>query len=109
MLGAVFGNDRYLANHLAKKEVGLIREHLREAGLEELGFGLSYDGQSWALLVRTEIDGLRTPSARAFRTEMYRAYLEDLVWAAWRRACGASPEETQWPLGPSKPARRRRS
>src|SRR6516162_3792220 len=80
MLGAVFGNDRYLANHLAKKEVGLIREHLREAGLEELGFGLSYDGQSWALLVRTEIDGLRTPSARAFRTEMYRAYLEDLVW-----------------------------
>src|SRR5262249_50478312 len=81
MLGAVFGNDRYLANHLAKKEVMLIRQRLKEAGLEELGFGLSPDGQSWALLVRTEVAGLQTSTAKSFRTEMYRAYLEELVWA----------------------------
>jgi hypothetical protein len=108
MLGAVFGNDRYLANHLAKKEVGLIRQHLKEAGLEEIGFGLSHDGQSWALLVRTDVEGLQTNTAKAFRTEMYRAYLEDLVWAAWRSACGASAEEAQWPVGLINPARRRR-
>ena len=109
MLGAVFGNDRYLANHLAKKEVGLIRQHLKDAGLEELGFGLSHDGQSWALLVRTDYEGLHTTSAKAFRSEMYRAYLEELVWAAWRTACGASVEDAQWPVGLVKPAKGSRS
>ena len=108
MLGAVFGNDRYLANHLAKKEVGLVREHLRDEGLEEVGFGLSHDGQSWALLIRTDFEGLQTATARALRTEMYRAYLEELLWAAWRSACGATTDEAQWPLGLLRPGKRRR-
>jgi hypothetical protein len=105
MLGAVFGNDHYLGNHLAKKEVGLVRQQLRESGIEELGFGLSHDGQSWALLIRTDFEELKTSSAKAFRTEMYRAYLEDLVWAAWRTACGASPDEARWPVQLIEPAK----
>ena len=108
MLGAIFGNDQYLGNHLAKREVGLIREHLKQAGMEELGFGLSHDGQSWALLVRTESDGLKTSMAKAFRTEMYRAYLEDLVWAAWRSACGGACDEAHWPVRLIDPPRSRR-
>jgi hypothetical protein len=105
MIGAVFGNDRYLLNHLAKKEVALVREQLRQAGLEEIGFGLSHDGQSWALLIRTDVEGLQTATAKALRIEMYRSYLEELVWAAWRSACGSSEEEARWPLGPVIPTK----
>jgi hypothetical protein len=107
MLGAVFGNDQYLANHLVKKEVGLIRQQLRQVGMEELGFGLSHDGQSWALLIRTDLDKLQTSAAKALRTEMVRSYLEELVWAAWRTACGASAEEAHWPVQLIEPAKRR--
>jgi hypothetical protein len=109
MLGAVFGNDHYLGNHLAKKEVGLIRQQLRDAGIEELGFGISHDGQSWALLVRTDFDELKTNTAKTFRTEMYRSYLEELVWAAWRAACGAPAEEARWPVRIIEPVKRRRN
>ena len=105
MIGAVFGNDRYLLNHLAKKEVASVREHLRRAGLEEIGFGLSHDGQSWALLIRTDVAGLHTATAKALRIEMYRSYLEELVWAAWRSASGSSEEEARWPLGPVIPTK----
>ncbi len=40
----VFGNDGYAADGRVKQEVAALRQRLREAALEELGFGLSEDG-----------------------------------------------------------------
>ncbi len=50
IIGA-FGNDGYTTDGRAKQEVAALRQRLREAVLEELGFGLSEDGHAWALLV----------------------------------------------------------
>jgi hypothetical protein len=96
-IAAVFGNDCYLSESHARREVELVRRQLKDAALDEVAFGLSYDGQSWALLVKIDNGGFQTAAGKGFRTEMIRGYLEDLVWAAWRTACGADPEEAGWP------------
>ena len=48
----IFGNDNYIAEAKARREVELTRGRLRDFGAEEVGFGLSQDGYTWALLVR---------------------------------------------------------
>src|SRR5262249_35859525 len=47
----IFGNDNYIAEMKARREVELTRQRLRQIGVEEVGFGLSPDGYTWALLV----------------------------------------------------------
>jgi hypothetical protein len=98
MVAAVFGNDQYATNQQARQEVQLLRKRLHDVALEELGFGLSSDASSWALLVHAENASFQTAAGKAFRTEMLRAYLEDAVWAAWRTAGGADPREAGWPI-----------
>src|ERR1700736_3496906 len=44
----VFGNDNYAEDKRVKREVDLIRYWLTVAALEEVGFGLSQDGFTWA-------------------------------------------------------------
>lgn len=98
VLAAIFGNDDYARNSTARREVELVRQQLRDAGVQEMAFGLSPDGYSWALLVKAENQGLQTKVGQAFRTEMLRAYLDDAVWAAWRAAGGVAADEAGWPL-----------
>ncbi len=86
----VFGNDGDAADGRAKAQVAVLRKRLQEAGLDELGFGLSEDGHTRALLVgpgpspRHTLGG-ETPA------EALAAWLDDAVWEAWRIACEAPP------------------
>jgi hypothetical protein len=87
----VFGNDRYLFDKRAVREVELVREWLTAAGARELGFGVSPDGHSWAMLVQIDNRRYRTPAGRVFYAELVRAEVEEEVEQAWLAACGADP------------------
>jgi hypothetical protein len=92
MIAAIFGNDNFRFDPKVRREVELVRKQLKEAEIDELGFGLSHDGFSWALLVKAEVSRYQTVAGKAFQTEMLKVYLEDVVWRAWRDACGVAPD-----------------
>jgi hypothetical protein len=83
----VFGNDNYLADAKARLEVELMRQQLRQSDAEEVGFGLSRDGFSWALLVRVNDSPYRTAAGKTLQKELLKVFLEDAVSRAWRHAC----------------------
>jgi hypothetical protein len=83
----VFGNDNYLADAKARREVELIREQLRYTDAEEVGFGLSRDGFSWALLVRVNDTHYHTKAGKTLQKELLKVFLEDTVSRAWQHAC----------------------
>jgi hypothetical protein len=60
VIAAVFGNDDYTRSGKARQEVELVRQQLRDAAVEELAFGLSPDGYSWAMLVKADNHGFQT-------------------------------------------------
>jgi hypothetical protein len=95
VLAAIFGNDNYCVDEKARREVAIVRKSLHDAHLEELGFGLSHDGHSWTLLVRTDNDGFQTEVGRRFRVEMLKVHLDDIVWRSWWTACGVAPDSPQ--------------
>lgn len=94
-IAAVFGNDNYRIDGKARREVAMVRQHLREADLQELGFGLSQDGHSWTLLVRGKDDAYETEIGQRFQTEMLKVYLDDVVWRSWWTACGVAPDSPE--------------
>ncbi len=87
----VFGNDNYRADAKARREVELIRELLTDADAQEVGFGLSQDGFSWALLVRVNDRHYETQAGKTLQKELLKVYLEDAVSRAWRHACEDKP------------------
>jgi hypothetical protein len=87
----VFGNDNYLADVKAQREVELLREQLKNTDAEEVGFGLSQDGFSWAVLVRVNDQPYRTAAGKTLQKELLKITLEDIVSRAWQRACEAGP------------------
>jgi len=87
----VFGNDRYLFDKRVVREVELVREWLTAAGARELGFGLSPDGHSWAMLVQIDNRRYHTVGGRLFYAELVRIEVEEEVERAWLVACGADP------------------
>jgi hypothetical protein len=95
MIAAVFGNDNYRYDAKAHQEVALVRKQLREAGVEELGFGLSPDGYTWTLLVKTDHHDYQTEAGRAFQVEMLKVFLDEVVWRSWRKACGVSADQPE--------------
>lgn len=84
----VFGDDGYATDQRVKQEVAALRRQLQEAALEEMGFGLSEDGQAWALLVRPGPSPRWAPGGAGVTAEAIAAFLDDAVWEAWRVACG---------------------
>jgi hypothetical protein len=85
----VFGNDNYLGDDKTRKEVEHVRTQLRHLpDITEIGFGLSTDGQTWALLVATDKDRYHTKAGQVFQKELLKAALEQVVWSAWRNAAG---------------------
>ena len=88
----VFGNDGYAADGRVKREVAALRRRLREAALEELGFGLSEDGHTWALLIRPGRPPC-DPSGVEIAPVGLTAFVDDAVWEAWRRACAGPAQE----------------
>ncbi|MCS6851580.1 MAG: hypothetical protein NZ700_10490 [Gemmataceae bacterium] len=79
MVVGVFGNDNYAADRNTRREVEKVRQQLRDANLEELGFGLAPDCSSWALLVRPARQRFQTKAGQAFQLELIKAYLDDLL------------------------------
>jgi hypothetical protein len=88
----VFGNDNYLADAKAQREVALLREQLRNTHAEEVGFGLSQDGFSWALLVRVNDQPYQTAAGKTLQKELLKISLEDILSRAWHCACHGSPD-----------------
>jgi hypothetical protein len=102
LVAAVFGNDNYAADQNARREVELVRAQIREASIQELAFGLSHDGYTWALLVKADCQGFKTQAGKMFRSEMLRTALDDAVWAAWRSVTGKDErpvETTRYEIG----------
>jgi hypothetical protein len=88
----VFGNDNYRADAKARREVELIRNQLHNTDAEEVGFGLSQDGFSWALLVRVDDSRYQTAAGKTLQKELLKIYLEDAVSRAWFHACASPPD-----------------
>jgi hypothetical protein len=90
----LFGNDRCRSHQRANREVGLVRRWLTAAGARHLGFGVSPDGRSWAMLLWIDCP-YHTPPGRAFYAEMAVAEVEEELDRAWRAAgeadCGPTP------------------
>jgi hypothetical protein len=79
----IFGNDNYIAETRVRREVELVRRELRTLGVQEVGFGLSQDGYSWALLVHCDDRTFRTSAGKALHRELLKITLEELVGRAW--------------------------
>jgi hypothetical protein len=92
-IAAVFGNDGYQTNPAARREVELLRQQLRQAEIEEIGFGVSSDGRTWVLLIKADNSGFQTELGKSFRIEMLRACLDDAVRTAWQMACAERQEQ----------------
>ena len=88
----VFGNDNYLADRKARLEVELLRQRLKETEARELGFGMSEDGLTWALLVGADRNRYKTTPGRALQRELLKVFLEDAVWHAWSSADGGGEQ-----------------
>jgi hypothetical protein len=90
----VFGNDGYRTDARVKQEVAALRQRLREAALEELGFGFSEDGHAWALLVLPAAMPSKPPGEDNAAVRALTTFLDGAVWAAWRLACGLPPADS---------------
>lgn len=76
----IFGNDASPKDKRFEHEVGMLRRRMTEAQLvEELGYAVSQDGESWALLVRERKGFLSDESLTDILTRM--------LWEAWFDAC----------------------
>ena len=68
----LFGHDDYLNDVRAREEVTLLRKYLADAGIPELGFGLSDDGRTWVMAVWSDDE----------------AALNQALFQAWQNAYG---------------------
>jgi hypothetical protein len=82
----VFGNDNYVADLKARRAVELVRQRLKDGEARELGFGISEDGQTWALLVGADKNRYQTATGRLLQRELLKVFLEDALANAWQRA-----------------------
>jgi hypothetical protein len=80
----VFGNDHDQPAE-AQREIDMVRSRLKDLEGVELGFSLSADENSWAMLVGVEHSFYETQAGQAMQRELLKARLEEAVWAAWRQ------------------------
>jgi hypothetical protein len=84
----VFGNDNYLGDDRTRYEVAIIRTRLADLGAQEMGFSISADGCSWALLVGVDKERYQTQTGKTLQKELLRASLEHALGGAWRKVHG---------------------
>ncbi len=76
LLFGVFGEEAGLEHQEAES----IRQQLQEdPGLHELGFGVSGDGSTWAMLIGADQTRYHTEAGRALQRELLKVFLEDAV------------------------------
>jgi hypothetical protein len=83
VLAGVYGNDNYRADSRSRQEATLVRQRLRDLSAAELGFALSPDGYTWAVLVRARQQPYLTEAGKHFQMEMLKSTLEEAVQGAW--------------------------
>jgi hypothetical protein len=88
LLAGVFGNDGYARDAKARMEAHLVRDRLKALSADELGFALSPDGHTWAVLVKADWQPYQTAAGRTFQMEMLKSSLDDVLEGAWRAAEG---------------------
>jgi hypothetical protein len=92
MAVGVFGNDNYILDGKSRREAELVRRQLKEAAIEELGFGLSYDGYTWALLARPDDQRYQTVVGKMLQAELLKVRIEEMVEKAWEAAGGVAAD-----------------
>lgn len=70
------------AEHLSC-ELDLLRPRLKQAGVEELGFGQSPDGRAWTLIGRADQQAFHTKAGKTFFREMLAENLSAILREAW--------------------------
>jgi hypothetical protein len=88
LIAGVFGNDNYVRDDRSRREATLVRSRLRDMAAEELGFAISPDGFTWAVLVQAHQQPYSTEAARTFQMELLKNCLDEIVQRAWQTACG---------------------
>ncbi len=66
----IFGSDRCTTDPVARRQINVLRQHLRAAGVPELAFASSDDDQTWVMLVWSNDASL----------------LHSALFAAWQQA-----------------------
>jgi hypothetical protein len=80
----VFGNDNQQAEQ-AQREIELVRDRALEIAATPLGFGLSSDGATWALILGVENSRYQTRAGQTLQRELLKTFFEEAVWSAWRQ------------------------
>jgi len=75
-VAAIFGNEDYGADDRVQERVDGLREELESASLEEIGFGVSPNGEGWAILARPG-DHYETRAGKAFQEDLLAIRLEE--------------------------------
>jgi hypothetical protein len=82
----VFGKDNYLTDARTRRAVELLRQRIKMGEGRELGFGVSEDGLTWALLVGADRNRYKTAPGRALQRELLKIFLEEALTCAWQNA-----------------------
>lgn len=69
----IFGSDRCDADPIARGQITALRRYLRAAGIVELAFATSDDGETWVMLVWSKEESI----------------LEKVLFSAWQAGVGA--------------------
>jgi hypothetical protein len=101
---AAFGNEAYAADAAVQRDLDWIRKTLRSSGMEELGFGISPDGKTWAMVVQADDAQYQTAAGKAFHAEMLKELLDEIVLGAERAAQACSRPGMTWPSQAEQPA-----
>jgi hypothetical protein len=95
-IAGIYGNANYVGDERARQEVALIRQRLKEAGVEVLQFGLSLDGSTWALLVAIDDQPYQTKAGRALHHELLKSHLDTVVQDVARTLYGEAAATEDW-------------
>jgi hypothetical protein len=87
---AVFGSDHYYTDPKARAVVERVRRRLPDSGAEEMGFAVNDRGSSWVLLAGTDGGLYQTQAGKMLQKLLLEAFLDDVVWQAWRDIYGTT-------------------
>jgi hypothetical protein len=90
VIAGVYGNANYLADERAREEVALVRQRLKEAGIEVMQFGLSLDGYTWALLIRVDDRAFQTEAGKAMHREIVKSCIDEIIQDVYHTLYGSA-------------------
>jgi hypothetical protein len=93
---AVFGSDNFYTEPRARAVVQQVRRRLPDAGATEMGFAVHTHGASWVLLAGTDASRYRTVMGKTLQKLLLEAFLDDVIWSAWRSVYGEAGAAEQF-------------